>query len=151
MVKNPLPMQETQETQVRSLGQEDPLEQEMETHSSILARKIAWTEEPSRLQYMGSQRVGQDWARTHLKYNEQSKFPKIIPMKNFRISTQFDLLTPWWSTARTHVCAVMSDSLQSHGLQPTRLLCPCNFPSKNTGVDCHFLLQGIFPTQGIVQ
>ena len=40
------------------------------------------------------------------------------------------------------------DSLQRHGLQPTRLLCPWNFPGKNTEVGCHFLLQGIFPTQG---
>jgi len=47
-----------------------------------------------------------------------------------------------------HVCSVVSDSLQPHGLQPTRLLCPWNFPGKNTGVGCHFLLQGIFPTQG---
>ena len=38
--------------------------------------------------------------------------------------------------------------LQPHGLQPFRLLCPCNFPGKNTGVGCHCLLQGIFPTQG---
>ena len=45
-------------TQVRSLGQEDPLEKEMATHSSILAWKISWTEEPGRLQSMGSQRVG---------------------------------------------------------------------------------------------
>ena len=37
---------------------------------------------------------------------------------------------------------------QPHGLQPTRLLCPWDFPGKNTGVGCHFLLQGIFPTQG---
>ena len=36
----------------------------------------------------------------------------------------------------------MSDSLQPHGLYPARLLCPWNFPGKNTGVDCHFLLQG---------
>ena len=42
----------------------------------------------------------------------------------------------------------MSDSLQPHGLQPTRLLCPWDFPGKNTGVGCHFLLQGIFLTQG---
>ena len=43
----------------------------------------------------------------------------------------------------------MSDSLQSHGLQPAKLLCPWEFPGKNTGVGCHSLLQGIFPTQGI--
>ena len=48
------------ETQVRSLGQEDPLEEEMATHSSILARRIPWTEEPGGLQSMGSQRVGHD-------------------------------------------------------------------------------------------
>ena len=49
-----------QETQVRSLGQGDPLEKEMVTHSSILAWRIPQTEKPSRLQSMGSQRVGHD-------------------------------------------------------------------------------------------
>ena len=49
-----------QETWVRFLGQEDPLEKEMATHSSTLAWKIQWTEEPGRLQSMGSQRVGHD-------------------------------------------------------------------------------------------
>ena len=49
-----------QETQVQSLGQEHPLEKEMTTHSSILASKIPWTEESSRLQFMGSQRVEHD-------------------------------------------------------------------------------------------
>ena len=48
------------ETWVRSLGQEDPLEKEMATHSSTLAWKIPWTEEPGRLQSMGSQRDGHD-------------------------------------------------------------------------------------------
>ena len=47
-------------TQVRSLGWEDPLEKEMATHSSTIAWKIPWTEEPGRLQSMGSQRVGHD-------------------------------------------------------------------------------------------
>ncbi|RJF70553.1 hypothetical protein D4Z77_08885 [Campylobacter coli] len=49
-----------QETQVRSLGCEDTLEKEMATHSSILAWRISWTEEPGRLQSMGSQRIGHD-------------------------------------------------------------------------------------------
>ena len=49
-----------QETWVPSLGQEDPLEKEMATHSSTLAWKIPWTEKPGRLQSMGSQRVGHD-------------------------------------------------------------------------------------------
>ena len=48
------------ETQVQSLGWEDPLEKEMTTHSSILAWKIPWMEEPGRLESMGSQRVGHD-------------------------------------------------------------------------------------------
>ena len=48
------------ETQVQSLGREDLLEQEMAPHSSILAWKIPWTEEPGRLQSMGLQRVGRD-------------------------------------------------------------------------------------------
>ena len=53
VVKNPPPKQETQ---VQSLGQEDALEKEMATHSSILAWKIPWTEEPGGLQSMGSQK-----------------------------------------------------------------------------------------------
>ena len=56
-VKNPPAMQQTQ---VQSLGWEDPLEKEMASHSSILAWKIPRTEEPGRLQPMGSKRVGQD-------------------------------------------------------------------------------------------
>ena len=57
MVKNP---PAKQETQVQSLGQEDPLEKEMATHSSILAWRSPWTEEPGGLQFMGSQK---SWAR----------------------------------------------------------------------------------------
>ena len=49
-----------QETQVLSLGQEDPLEKRMSTHSGILSWRIPWTEEPDCLQSMGSQRVGDD-------------------------------------------------------------------------------------------
>ena len=56
-LENPPVMQDTQEMQVQSLGQEDPLGEEMATHSSILAWEIPWTEEPGRLQSMGSQRV----------------------------------------------------------------------------------------------
>ena len=57
MVKTPSTMQETQ---VQSLGQEDPLEKEMATHFSIPAWRMPWTEEPGRLQFMGLQRVGHD-------------------------------------------------------------------------------------------
>ena len=46
-------------------------------------------------------------------------------------------------------CSVVSNSLRPHGLQPARLPCPWNSPGENTGVGCHCLLQGIFPTQGL--
>ena len=55
VVQNPSTNEETQETWVRSLGREDPLEEEMATHSSTLAWEIPWTEDPSGLQSMGSQ------------------------------------------------------------------------------------------------
>ena len=62
-------MQELQETQVQIVGWEDPLEEGMATHSSILAWRILWTEEPGRVQSTGLQRVGHDWidlAHMHL-------------------------------------------------------------------------------------
>ena len=59
-VKNLPAMQDTQETWVRSLGQEDPLEEEMATHSSILAWEMLLTEEPDKLQSMGLQRLKRD-------------------------------------------------------------------------------------------
>ena len=62
VVKNCLPMQETEEIQFRSLGGGDPLEKEMATHSSILAWRIPWTEEPGGSQSMGLHRVRHDWS-----------------------------------------------------------------------------------------
>ena len=67
VVKNPPAMQVPQETWVQSLGMEDPLEEEMATHSCILARIISWTEEPDGLQSMGLPRVGHD-LRTKQQY-----------------------------------------------------------------------------------
>ena len=69
MVKNLPTMQEPQETQVQSLGQEDPLEEEMATHSSILAWEIPWTEEPGRLWSRGLQKV-----RHNLAIKQQQPF-----------------------------------------------------------------------------
>ena len=66
--KKCLPMQETEETWVGSLGGEDPLKEGIATHSSILAWRISWTEGPGRLRSIGLQRVGYDWsnlAHTH--------------------------------------------------------------------------------------
>ena len=72
MVKN-LPA--VQETWVWSLGWEDPLEKGMATHSSVLAWRIPWTEEPDRLQFTGSQRVRHDWA-TNTQGGEVAPFSR---------------------------------------------------------------------------
>ena len=58
-----------QEAQVRSLVHEDPLEKEMAIHSSTIAWKIPWTEEPGRLESMGSQRVGHDWVTSLFRFH----------------------------------------------------------------------------------
>ena len=76
------------ETQVWSLGLEDPLEKEMATHSSTLAWKIPWTEEPDRLQYMGSQRVGLDWVTSLSLF---FSFPKWLIVSSF----------PKWNSSAT--------------------------------------------------
>ena len=95
------------------------------THSSILAWRIWRTEEPSRLQSIRSQRTRHEWsdlAHTHLVFYSHTM---CVPSR-----------------------LAMSNSLWPIGLQPARLLCPCNFLGKNTGMGCHFLLQGVFLTQG---
>ena len=61
-VKNLHPVKETQEKRFQSLGQKDPLDKEMATHSSIDAWRIPWTEKPGELQSMGPQRVGHSQA-----------------------------------------------------------------------------------------
>ena len=71
MVKNLPVMQETQESSIQSLGQEDPLEKKMATHSSILAWEIPWTEEPDGPQSMRPQRVRQLSTAQH-----------VLPLKN---------------------------------------------------------------------
>ena len=67
-------MQELQETQVQIVGWEDPLEEGMATHSSILAWRILWTEKPGGLQSIGSQRVGYDWSDLHARTYSHIKF-----------------------------------------------------------------------------
>ena len=59
--------------QVQSVGQEDPLEEEMTTHSSVLAWRIPWTKEPGGLPSMGLQIVGHDWAYTQMQEKEERK------------------------------------------------------------------------------
>ena len=77
--------------------------------------------------------------------------PSIFPI-NFCLSLSCPFLLPSVlsiSSACVLSHSVVSSSLWPHRLQPARLLCLWNFPGKNTGVGCHFLLQGIFPTQGL--
>ena len=71
-----------QENQVQSLGQEDPLEDKMATHSSILARRIPWTEEPGGLQSMGLQRVRHDWVTEHACRNPNQD-SELLTITNF--------------------------------------------------------------------
>ena len=87
-----------------------------------------------------------------------SSFPEVIGdryIENFvgleKRSSKFENLEgkhPGWCEC---VYSVVSDSLRPHGLQPAKLHCPWDFPGKNTGVGCHFLLQGILLTQGSKQ
>ena len=118
-----------QETQVWLLGWEDPLEKEMATHSSILGWEIPWTEEPGRLQSIGLHRVGCDRSDLACTHARRPVFKSQLPFRAV-------------STLRVcQVASVVSDSLRPHELWPTRLLCPWDFPGKNTGAGCHFLLQ----------
>ena len=84
-----------------SLGQEGPLKKEMATHSSVLARKIPWTEEPGRLQSVGLQRVRHDWAYTHNLYNHISYSSLLLSSNHIDLLIapripSFKLATPSW-------------------------------------------------------
>ena len=139
-----------QETQVRLLAQEDPLEKEMATHSHILAWWISRTEETGRVQSKGSQKVRHDW---DTKSGSDPFSALLANLKQFlKIPLVLSEPSLWIGLMKVRSesvsPSVVSDSLRSHGLSPTRLLCPWDSPGKNTGVGSHFLLQGIFLTQG---
>ena len=91
------------EMRVRSLGQEDPLEKEMASHSCTLAWKIPWMEEPGGLQSMGSQRVGHDWLTSlsaHRDPGAQVKGhskPRPATLRCCDASRQ----SPWWPGGRS--------------------------------------------------
>ena len=127
------------ENQVRSLGWEDPLEKEMATHSSTLAGRIPWREEPpGRLQSMGSQRVGHYWATSHSltqKYHKQVKREGHSKRTFIKWDEHFE---PSESESRW----VVSDYWWPHGLYS-----PWNSPGQNAGVGSLSFPQGIFPTQ----
>ena len=79
-----------QETWVWSLGQEDPLEKELATHSSILAWRIPWMEEPGGLQSTGSQRVGHDGATSLCTQNIQT-FKELVQINIFLIKKDLNV------------------------------------------------------------
>ena len=93
-------------TQVWSVGRKDPLKKGMATHSSTLAWRIPWMEEPGRLQSMGLQRVRHDWATSLWTIRGTQGYLKILLFSHL----------------------VMSDSLWPHGLQHASLLCPSLSP-----------------------
>ena len=124
---------------VRSLGHEHPLEKEIATHSSTLACKILWTEEPDRLQSMGLQGVRHDWA-TSLTYLLKSCPALCDPMN---CSTPgFPALHHLPEFTETHVHWVHDAIQHSHPLSPL-LLCPQFFPASGS-----FLMSQLFPSGG---
>ena len=95
------------ETQVQSLGREDPLEKEMATHSSALAWRIPWTEEPGRLQSVGSQRVGHDWVASLSLFKAFNPLLTVLQLLNivrkycilkFTLNGLFELSQLWVET-----------------------------------------------------
>ena len=103
----------------------------------------------------------------HIQFELHLCFEKLFPEKKkfniwwypvcFRVSIiktidTVDMDSPTWWILRICMHAQSCSTLcDPHGLSHTRLLCPWNFLGKNTGVGCHFLLQGIFPSQGLNQ
>ena len=119
-----------QETRVQFLGQKDPLEKGMAIHSSILAWRIPWTEEPGGLQSVGSQRVGHDWA------TNTTLLLLLVVVQSLSCVQLF--MTPWTAACRLlcpvrhllelaqiHVCWV------SDAIQPSRPLSSPSPPALN--------------------
>ena len=102
------------ETQVWSLGREDPLEKEMVTHSNILAWRIPWREEPGRLQPTGSQRVGHDWVTslTHsLRYaDDTTLMAESEELKSLLMKVKVE----WKSWLKTQHSKNEDHGIQSH-------------------------------------
>ena len=88
-------MQETQNTRLQSLGQEDPLEQDMVTHYNILVWRIPWTEEPGGLQFIGLQRIRHDWNDlAHMHNSLKNKFKIFVPVSHSFLFLYISLFIP---------------------------------------------------------
>ena len=88
------------------------------------------------------------WTQERFDWRWQSCDPRKGKFSLYALEVEPERLVCAKSLSVQFSSAVASDSLQPHGLQPARLLCPWDSPGKNTEVGCHILLQGIFPTQG---
>ena len=135
----------------------------MVTHSNILAWRFPGMGEPDGLPSLGSHRVGHDWSNLAAAAAPRAHLFIVKPI--LKLCVCLSLITLYVPTSPAHAfhqlkllcstlkwsvsCSVMPDSLRPHGLQPSWLLCPWDFLGKVTGVGCHFLLQGIFPNQGL--
>ena len=115
-VKNPSTVQETW---IRFLGQEDPLEKGMATHSSIIAWRIPWTEKPGGLQSMGSQKVGHDWA-TNIINNHHMTWLNECSMSILQVRTQGG-----WMTCDSCIGSRQPRDVSSLGLHSLWLLSWC--------------------------
>ena len=114
-------------------------------------RELVMDREAWSAEIHGSQRVGHDWV-TELNWTEYIKWVNLTLWSSFLPLLCFMNMRYIFSVTNIilnynccccccYVASVVSDSVRPHRLQPTRLLCPWDFPGKNTGVGCHFLLQ----------
>ena len=154
LVKN-LPVM--QETWVQSLGQEDPLENIMAAHSSILAWRIPWTEEPGRLQSMGLQRVGHDWVTFTLCWlcKIGSEWVKVAqscptlcdPMDYTVCGILQARILEWVAFPFSRQSSQPRDQTQISRVEGRFFTSWATGKPKNIGVGSLSLLQQIFPTQ----
>ena len=135
-------MQETQETWVWSLDGEDPLEKEMATHSSILAWRIPWTEEPGRLQSIGSQTIRHDWLPKHT----EALLPYEVALSLLQIQLRFH---PWKSLCGPGIFLLRMTERQSQlTLTKNDYVHLC---ARNHSKSFHVLASSVFTTgKGII-
>ena len=119
----------------------------------VNSRSWWWTGRPGVLRFIGLQRVGDNWA-TDLNCTEHITFlenTSIFPLCLSIICVYVNIYVCINYVCIYHLygCSVVSNSLWPHGPQPAWLLCLWDFPGRDTGGDCQFLLLGIFPTQGL--
>ena len=118
-----------QELWVWSLGQEDPLEKGMATHSSILAWRIPWTEEPGGLQPVWLQRVEQDWAtNTFTFFTETVVLIDTWVVRRSSLETHLGHCHQWWSGDHDCLYLFLSSCLSFLSLLPSFLLSPPMIP-----------------------